>query len=781
MMEKLHIAPQWHKVFFIFAGAIFLTANLFATESIKLPIKESIKKIIVTGSHRIEAKAILGNVLLHPGMELNRKLLSDDIKRVFNMGYFDDVSVDYDAKSGEMHFVVVEKPTIVEIVFEGNKDKKTEDLQKEISTRNLTYLDRRQLKEDTVKLADFYAAKGFFVADVNYQVEELKPGEVRVKYVIKEGRKVLIRRINVVGNKVFSDDELKKIMRTKEENWLSFLNDAGTFQEGLFEQDRALLTQYYGHKGYIKVKVNEPEVTLSADKRYLFLSFNIEEGEHYKIGEIDIDGDLIKDKPELMKLLTIKTGEIADSWKIRADVEKLTEVYADEGYFYVNVSPRTRDLTQERLVDINLFIQKGEKVYIEKIEIAGNASTRDKVIRREMLLHEGDLYSGSKLKTSKFNLDRLGYFEEVRLTTPRGSSDNKINLNIEVVEQSTGAFSIGAGFNSVESFQFIGQLQKRNLFGLGYDAALQAQIGGRTQSFTLRFVDPYFLDTNFGFNISAFNTQRRFINFTEDSAGGSVGLTYPLYKQGKERITAGLTYKLENVSITDVRQSIQNLFDDGVTSSMTTSLARDTRNKVFEASEGSLLRASAELADGEVTGENSFGKFLFEASKFYTIIPQKSWFMPGSVLGFHLNFGYVSGFGGTIPLFERFFPGGILSIRGFELRSLGPQIEIAADAGPSDFTTEKFPIGGNKQLIFNTEYLFPIFSPAGLKGVLFFDLGDAFAEGDPISIVDLRRSAGFGIRWFSPIGPLRFEWGFPFDKREDESPIVFDFTIGSLF
>jgi outer membrane protein insertion porin family len=183
-----------------------------------------------------------------------------------------------------------------------------------------------------------------------------------------------------------------------------------------------------------------------------------------------------------------------------------------------------------------------------------------------MLLHEGDLYSGSKLKTSKFNLDRLGYFEEVRLTTPRGSSDNKINLNIEVVEQSTGAFSIGAGFNSVESFQFIGQLQKRNLFGLGYDAALQAQIGGRTQSFTLRFVDPYFLDTNFGFNISAFNTQRRFINFTEDSAGGSVGLTYPLYKQGKERITAGLTYKLENVSITDVRQSIQNLFDDGVTS-----------------------------------------------------------------------------------------------------------------------------------------------------------------------------------------------------------------------
>ncbi len=767
------------KVKFLAALLLFKLCSF----SIAFAEEPFVKEIAVRGNRKIGAAAVLKNILTPTGTSLDAELLSADLKRIYMMGYFDDVRVEYDEETMLLTFYVVEKPIVTSIVFSGNKKHKQEDLKAEIRTKELAYIDYRLLKEDITRLEEFYDSKGFFLADIDYSVEEQQPGEVKVEFKLHEGKEVLIRRINITGNKVFTDQEIKKAMRiTKEKNWLSFLTDAGTYQAEAFQTDRAIIaTQLYGQQGYIAVKVGEPRVTLSADKKHLYLSFHIDEGLQYRVGELDVSGDLIRARDELMDLVSIKEGEIADLIKIRQDVEKIAQLYGDDGYFYVNVVPRTRTQQSDRVVDIDFFIQKGEKVYIEKIEISGNASTRDKVIRREMELDEGDLYSNKKLLLSRFNLERTGYFEEVRITTPRGSADNKIDLKIEVVERSTGAFSVGAGFNSIESFQFIGQVQKRNLFGLGYDIALQTQLGGRTQRFNLRFVDPFFLNTRVGFNFSAFITERQFVNFQQASTGSSVGFVFPLRREGRKRFNLGVNYNFIDENIEDIRLSIASLFDEGITSSMTLSLIRDTRNRVFEPTQGSLLRGSAEFADGEITGDNTFGKFVFDGSVFFPVIPRESWFLPGSVLQFHLNVSYITGLGGDIPLFERFFPGGILSIRGFELRTLGPQIEIASDATPSTLITEDFPIGGNKQLIFNTEYIFPIFTQAGIKGVLFFDVGNAFAEGDSFNIKDLRLATGFGIRWFSPIGPLRFEWGFPLDKTEDESSVVFDFTIGSLF
>ena len=742
---------------------------------------QAIEEIAVKGNSRIGADKILEQVYNTAGQALDSEILRGDIRRIYELGYFDDVKADYDEASKRLTYIVKEKPVIVEVMFDGNKEKEDKDLRGEISTKAFSYLDRRTVLADLDALEKYYSSKGFFLAEIGYELELIRDGEVRLRYKIVESKKVLLRRINIIGNKLFSDEELKNVMLTKEGNWLSFLTDAGVFRDEQFEQDRAILGQFYGKSGYIKVKISEPRITLSADKKHLFVAFNIEEGDQYSIGTVDVSGDILTNKEEILELIKIKEGEIADSVQIRQDVESITDYYGDFGYFYVNVLPRTRDFPDRKVVDIDFAIDKGEEVYIERIEISGNSSTRDKVIRRELQINEGELYNRRKVRLSQFNLNRTSYFESVRISTPRGSSSDKIILRIDVVEQSTGSFSLGAGFNSLESFQFIGQVQKRNLFGLGYDIALQARLGGRTQNFSLRYVDPFFLDTKIGFNFTAFSTERQFVNFTQASGGGSIGLTFLLRQKDKQRLTLGVNYNFAAERIKDIRQSISNLFADGITSSATLSLTHDTRNRVFQPSEGVLIRGSTEVADGEFTGDNAFAKFVFDSSVFFPIIPERSWFLPGSILQFHLNVSYLNGLGSRTPLFERFFPGGILSIRGFGLRTLGPQIEIAEDASPSALTTDDFPIGGNKQLIFNVEYVFPLLRKAGINGVVFFDMGNAFAEDQLINVADLRQATGFGIRWFSPLGPLRFEWGFPLDKKEEESPLVFDFTIGSLF
>jgi len=544
-----------------------------------------------------------------------------------------------------------------------------------------------------------------------------------------------------------------------------------------------MIRDFYGHHGYIKVKVGAPRIQLSRDKRSLSIALNIEEGDQYHIEKVGIEGEFIKPKEELLE--KIKQNEIADTLKIQKDIAALTTIYADEGYAYANIIPNHRFNEAEKKVSITYFLQPGRKVYIERILFKGNSTTRDKVLRREMRIHEGDLYNSTKLRESKQNLDRLALFEKVQMSTPRSSADDRIDIVVEIEEKSTGAFSIGAGFNTLESFQIIGQIQKRNLFGYGVDVALVARIGSRTQSFNLQYRDEYFLDSRVGLSLNAFNVDRRFSNFDLTSRGGTLGIDYPFYEKGLERIRGGVTYGLVDETLSDIRPTVEQLFSGGLTSSMTFSISRDTRNRVFEPTRGSLFRLTEEIAGSIFGGDTKFSKTEFDGRWFFPVAEKKPIpLVGGSVFALHLRMGFVAPIedGERIPLFERYFPGGILSLRGFELRSLGPEIQVASSNDPSAFTTTDFTVGGNKQLIFNAEYIFPIIRPANIKGVFFFDLGNAFDNGENMfTITGQRQSVGFGIRWFSPLGPLRFEWGFPLDRKEDESFVVFDFTIGTLF
>ena len=744
-----------------------------------------IRNISIEGNKRIEKAAIVENLLSKEGEQVRKSFIREDIKKIYRMGYFDNVNVFFDESSGELNIVLAEKKMIRSVKFEGNKEKSTEDLEKESQVKTYTYYDQNKIKDDLLRLKALYESKGYYLVEITPSTKDLENNEIELTYKFVENKKVKVNRINFIGNNVFGDKALKKILFTKEKDFLSFMSGNGTYQQEALEQDRQILWDFYRQHGYFRSTISPAAVKISQDKKSISATFVIEEGASYKFGKIDIDGELIKDKAELMKLVKSKEGNVANSAELQQDMQKITNTYADEGYAYTNVVPQDEFDEENKTVGFTYIIQPGQKVRVEKITIVGNSSTRDKVIRREMQISEGDMYSWTKIGESKSNLDRLAIFEEVRFTTPRGSSDDLVQILIEVKEKQTGTISLGAGFSTLDSFIVTGKIEKRNVLGYGVDLTLDAQIGARTQIFNLQYRDEYFFDTKWGFTFNAFNIDRRFTSFDLTTRGVSAGFDYPLYIRALERWRLGFTYSLEDKIISNLSPTVQNVFTGGIISSMTTALSRDTRNRVFEPSKGSLIKISDQIAGSVFGGDHSFSKLEFDSRFFLPVgdkIPVP--LLNESVVAFHFQTGYVAPLSGDdrVPLFERYFPGGILNLRGFPIRSLGPKIKIASSTEPGNFSTSDFVIGGNKQVIFNAEYIFPIVKVANIKGVFFFDMGNAFDNGESMfTLAGQRQSVGFGIRWFSPIGPLRFEWGYPLDRKEDERFSVFDFTIGSIF
>jgi outer membrane protein insertion porin family len=745
-----------------------------------------VSKITVMGNQRIESAAIANMIRSKSGLVLSRAQVQDDIRAMYASGYFQYIEVNVDSKTGELIFEVQEKKTVVDVKFEGNEEEKVKDLEKQIKLKKFTYLDKGLVQEDADKIKQFYDSKGFYLAEVEPTFVEKDKNQIEVIYKITEYQKVEVRRIDFMGNQKFNSSELKAAMRTREKGFLAFLTQSGKFQEEILAYDRQMLTEVYGQKGYINVKVNGPKIELSPDRRSLTLTYFIEEGDSYNVGTISVGGELLtKTSDDLLEKAKTKSQDVADTSKIREDIFALSAIYGDEGYAYANVVPNFEFFHDQKKVNITYLVQPGKQVTIREIRVSGNASNRDKVILREMQITEGDLYNATKIRQSKQNLDRLSLFQTVTVSTPKDSTGDYVDIVVQVEEKETGSFNIGAGFNTLESFQIIGRLEKRSIFGYGSDISLNAQIGKLTQIFNLSYSDEHFLDTKWGMNLNLFNIGRRFNNFSLTSTGGTLGFDYPLYTKGLERVRAGLSYSLVNQDLANLRPTVEKLFIGGLTSSMTFSLSRDTRNKVVDPSEGTFARVTEEVAGSVFGGDNSFSKTELDARWFFPVLHKKRIpIISDSVIAFRVNTGYVGPLddGGKVPLFERYFPGGVFSIRGFQLRSLGPKIRVATSNDVGAFATSDFVYGGNKQLIFNAEYIFPIIKPANINGVFFFDMGNAFDNGQSmITLAGQRQSAGFELRWFSPLGPLRFAWGFPLDRTEDEKLLNFDFTFGSLF
>jgi outer membrane protein insertion porin family len=373
---------------------------------------------------------------------------------------------------------VQEKPVVREIKFEGNKELTTEKLKEALEFRTNSILSSKDIAKSVAKIKRLYGDEGYYLAEIEPVVEKRSPTDLVITIKVTEGKKVLIRSIYFDGNRAFGNRKLRGVMETKEKWFMSWLSGAGTYKEEVLKNDALLITDFYMNNGYINVKVGEPVVKLNDANDALEVTVGITEGDQFRVGEIDFKGDLLEPAAELRKKLKTEGGEIFSKSAVRTDIGTLTDLYADKGYAFANINPKTKADSDKKIVDLSFDMEKGDLVYFERINIAGNPKTRDKVVRRELRITEGELYSATGMKRSKQNLMNTGYFEEATIATAKGSTGNKLSVNVEVKEKPTGTFSIGGGYSSLDGVIGQGSVSQGNFLGLGLKANLSGSIGG---------------------------------------------------------------------------------------------------------------------------------------------------------------------------------------------------------------------------------------------------------------------------------------------------------------
>jgi outer membrane protein insertion porin family len=697
---------------------------------------------------------------------------------------------------------VAEKPSVQEFRIEGNDEIGSDDLKDSIEVKRYAILDAGAVRKTVKKIQDKYNEKGYYLAEVTSRLEEKPDNQVVVVFVVNERAKVQVRRIHFVGNDRVAKEEIVPYMQTQEGSFLAFLTSAGTYKEDAFQRDLQAIQAVYLEKGYVNVKVGKPSIALSPDRTALFLSIPIDEGEQYYIGKVDFSGELLGMRPFLPQLLQSTSGELFVRSRVGHDLFAVADFYKDMGFAYVNVNPMTNLDPKARTLGLTYDVQPGQKVYFERIEIQGNAKTRDKVIRRELRIYEGDLYSAAAIKISKQRITALGFFETVEISTRKGSADDRIVAVVEVKEKATGTFQVGAGFSSYENFILTAQISQNNLFGWGQTLSLQVQWSSLRQLGQIQFVEPYFFDTKWTFAFDLYANENLYANFTRGALGGSVtwgyevtGLAWLLPFVSKlDDLRLFATYTLERIRVTSSVQDLllYNRFRSGVTSAVRLSVAWDRRdNRLFPTS-GFFLSAALDLAPPFLAPQAIFGDQvnLFYRETLEFRFYQNIW--QGLTGRFRLLAGIVRGWDADhpVPVSELYYLGGVNTVRGYRLYSISP-VALVGNTANVDAILRVLQVGGNKQLVLNFELEYPIVEKMGIRAVVFFDMGNAFQPGfynDPSVSLSLYKAWGFGFRWFSPIGPLRFEWGFPLDRRRDpvtgayiDAPLDFQFTIGSFF
>ena len=727
--------------------------------------RKQVLTIDVTGNDRIEVDAIKRVVKTQPGDIYNLKSLSEDLKAIYAMGYFDDIQVETEASpdGNKVTFRVKEKPTLRNVIISGNQwvfD--NEEIKEVITAKRGSILNINVIQNDMSRIEDLYKEKNYHNVKLDYKIFERQNNQADLEFIIEEGAKLKIEKIVFQGNKAFTDKKLKRQMLTSEASILSWFTEAGELDENNLEQDVARLRSFYHNSGYIRAQVGEPQVEFKESD--IIITIKIDEGPPFKVGKVTVVGDLILTEEELLKDIKITQEEFYNREVLRTDVLTFTDLYADEGYAFADVVPMIKQIPEDLRVDISFNIEKGKPVSYEEIIISGNTKTRDKVIRRQLRVYEQELTSATQLKRSISNLQRLDYFEDVKVDTSKGSADDKMVLKIDVAEKSTGSFSFGAGYGNVESVFGTAQISERNLFGRGQTLGLQGILGAKTQKVILSFTEPYIYDIPLAGTVKIYDWVYDYDDYEKDSIGGSIGLGYPVFDYTR----FGLTYLYDISDITniddDASDSIKELAGENIKSSISSNLKYDSRNKRFLATKGALHSISFEFAG--LGGDIGFTKYIGETAWYIPLV----WDFVGIA---HAKGGYVVQNKKLIlPDYEKFYMGGIGSLRGFERDDLAPK----DDEGAS--------VGGESMVQFNFELVFPLLKDLGVHGVLFFDTGKVYEEGEDIIFdpTELRQSAGGGIRWLSPMGPLDIEYGYILDPEDsDHGPGQFEFSMASSF
>jgi len=732
-----------------------------------------VKDIRVEGIQRTEAGTVFSYLPVKVGDTLTEEGAAAAIKSLYATGFFKDVRLEVEDKV--LVVVLLERPAIAQIEFSGNKEftkDKLKEALKQIGLSEGRILDRSALERAEQEIKSQYLGKGKYGVRITTSVTPLERNRVAINFNVVEGEVAKIRAINVVGNKVFKDSELIDLFVLRTPGWLTWYSKNDQYARQKLEGDLENMRSFYLNQGYLEFTIDSTQVSLSPDKKDVFITVNVTEGQKYTLSELRLAGELIVPEAELRKLLTLKPGDVFSRERLTESAKRITDRLGNDGYAFANVNP-VPDINREKnTVAFTLFVDPGRRVYVRRINIAGNTTTRDEVIRREMRQLEGAWYSAAKLQRSKQRIDKLGYFSEVTVDTVNvpGSND-QVDINVNVTERPTGSLLFGVGFSTAEAIILSAQVAQSNLFGTGNALSLSVNSGRVNRVYALSLTHPYFTDdgTSIGWDLyrrDLDTTRLSTVPYKTSTYGAGMRFGVPVSEI--DTINYGVSFESTDVEVFpespfSYQQFVQEFGNKTTAFLGTIGWARDGRDSAIFTTRGTLQRIGFELAVPPAE------------QRYYRTNYEIQWFNPvtkSTVLQLTGRLGYADGYQNMpLPFYKNFYAGGVNSVRGYYTASLGPK-------DPNGFA-----LGGRSQVTASAEWLFPFPGLDKDKSLRWSAFVDAGTVADTFQLVfdEMRYSTGLALSWFSPVGPLKISLGLPLNAQEGDRKQLLQFTIGQVF
>ena len=740
-----------------------------------------VKDIRVEGIQRTEAGTVFSYLPVKVGEMMTDEKTAEAIKALYATGFFKDVRLE--AREGVLIVTVEERPSIAKITLNGIKEFSEEDLKAGLKQTGLAegrVLDRALVGKAEQELQRQYFNRGKYAVEIKSTLTPLERNRVAVQFDVVEGSSAKIQQINIVGNKAFKEKELLNQFTSTTPGWLTWYTKNDQYSKTRLAGDIEALRSYYLNRGYLEFNVDSTQVSISPDKQGIYITVNVTEGPQYKVSDIKLAGQMLVPEAELQKLITLRPGEVFARDRLTETTKKIGDRLGNDGYAFANVNAVPELDKDKSTVAFTLFVDPGRRVYVNRVNVAGNTKTRDEVVRREIRQMEGGFYDAEKINLSRDRLNRLGYFNEVNIETPSvpGTTD-QVDVNVSVTEKSTGNVLLGAGFSSSEGLVLSGSVSQSNVFGTGNRLSAQINSGSVNTVYALSFTNPYY--TINGISLG-YDLYRRDVDSTSlDNVGAyktstyGAGVRFGLPVSERDFLSLGLTY--EQTAITTTASSpvqylnfVNTFGSDNDTLRVDTSWARDTRDNYLFPTKGLMQRVAAEI--GTPPGSLQYYKLSLQHQQFFSLGKSFTLMLNGEI-------GIGDGLSGKpMPFFKNFYAGGVSSVRGFKNGTLGPK-DSAGDA-----------LGGDKRIVGNAELFFPLpglKDDKSLRMSAFVDTGATFGPFDDKGLYetfafgDLRYSAGVAVLWVSPLGPLKFSLAQPLVKKDGDKAEVFQFTLGNTF
>ena len=734
---------------------------------------DAIAGIEVRGTQVLDPDVVLMRITTRRGDRPDAATIDQEVKRIWDLGYFSDVRVDLQQRPSGIYIVytVTEKPRVEHIAVEGASEVDSDDIIAVMNTKAGSVLNESVLAEDIQKILELYRKKGFYLAKIDQRTDMREGGRAAALIVVvDEGKKLYISKVSIDGASQLDPDDVKSQLLLSERSIISWITGTGVLKEELIERDSSAIASYYLDRGFMDITVAAPKINYADDG--IEVTFPIHEGPRYNLRSITFSGDLIDTDERLRSVIELDElaakGEPFNLTAMQSDTKKLSEFYADYGYAFADINPRPgKGEDGSPVVDIDFAIAKKNKVYVRRVLVEGNSKTRDNVILREMRLTDGEAFEGAKLRRSTERLNRLGYFEVAEAELVPTESDEEVDLKVKVKERPTGALMAGVGYSTFSNVGVSATIMERNLWGKGYQLSLQAAFSGRRDAYTLSFTNPRFYDTPLAVGADAYHWRDDYIDYMKKTTGGVLRFSYPI----GEYTSLGWGYRLDQYKIYDVDWDASEYirrYETGTrfTSAATARIVRDSTDS-DRPTKGHIDSLTVEYGGGILAGDDDFVTVTAEHQSYYQL-----W--PGHVLHGRIKGSALLQNGGKeVPVFERFWMGGMNSVRGYDSRDIVPRDPKTNDR-----------IGGTRMAFANLEYIWTLSDEFGLSLVPFFDVGFNIDTDHNYTLKDeILKSTGLEMRWRSPMGDLRFSYGIPFDedRRGKRSDGRFEFSMGQTF